>query len=177
MRNNLASAMFAVSMWQRIGAVLAVAWLAASPAWGAAPGAPAPPFALADDAGTTVSLAALRGRVVYVDFWASWCTPCRLSFPWMGEMQRKYGAQGFTVVAVNVDKRKEDAARFLALTPGAFTIVYDPSGAVPAAYDVKGMPTSYLVDRRGTIVSVDTGFRDDAKAGLEARIRAVVEAR
>lgn len=92
-------------------------------------------------------------------------------------MQRKYGERGLTVVAVNVDKKREDAAKFLALTPASFTVVYDPVGTVPTAYDVKGMPTSYLVDRTGRVVSVDTGFREDAKAEAEARIQAALERR
>ena len=92
-------------------------------------------------------------------------------------MQKKYGPQGFTIVAVNVDKKREDAAKFLALTPAAFTVVYDPVGTVPTAYDVKGMPTSYLVDRSGKVVFVEAGFRDDMKAGAEARIKAALEAR
>ncbi len=157
-------------------AAVAVA-LAAAPARAIAPGEAAPAFALPDGSGATVSLAKLEGRVVYVEFWASWCAPCRRSFPWMGEMQKKYGPQGFTIVAVNVDKKREDAAKFLALTPAAFTVVYDPVGTVPTAYDVKGMPTSYLVDRSGKVVFVEAGFRDDMKAGAEARIKAALEAR
>jgi cytochrome c biogenesis protein CcmG, thiol:disulfide interchange protein DsbE len=155
---------------------LAVGLLSAS-AWPAAPGDAAPPFALPDAGGATVALDKLKGRVVYVDFWASWCGPCRRSFPWMGEMQRRYGDQGLTIVAINVDKKREDAAKFLAHTPGAFTIVYDPAGGVPSAYDVKGMPTSYLVDRAGRVVAVDSGFHDEAKAAIEARIRAALDSR
>jgi thiol-disulfide isomerase/thioredoxin len=141
----------------------------------ASTGEPAPAFTLPEASGTPVALDKLKGKVVYVDFWASWCGPCRRSFPWMGEMQRKFGDQGFTVVAVNVDKKREDAAKFLAVTPGAFTIVYDPAGSVATAYDVKGMPSSYLVDRTGRIVAVDSGFRDDAKAAWEARIKSALD--
>lgn len=135
----------------------------------------APPLALPDAKGTTVSIADLKGKVVYVDFWASWCGPCRRSFPWMGEMQQKYGPKGLQIVAVNVDKKRADADRFLATTPGAFTVVFDPTGATPTAWDVKGMPTSYLVDRAGRIVNVDTGFHEASKAALEAKLRAAVE--
>ncbi len=156
---------------------LLAVWLLATCARAAQPGDAAPAFTLPEGDGKTVAIDQLRGRVVYVDFWASWCGPCRRSFPWMGEMQRKYGDGGLTVVAVNVDKKREDAAKFLAHTPGAFTIVYDPAGSVASSYDVKGMPTSYLVDRAGRIVAVDSGFRDDAKAGLEARIKAALDAR
>ena len=177
MRNNSASRVFATAMRRFVLTAAAAAALAAAPARAIAPGEAAPAFALPDGGGATVSLEKLKGRVVYVDFWASWCAPCRRSFPWMAEMQRKYGERGLTVVAVNVDKKREDAAKFLALTPASFTVVYDPVGTVPTAYDVKGMPTSYLVDRAGKVVSIDTGFRDDAKADVEARIQAALERR
>jgi thiol-disulfide isomerase/thioredoxin len=160
-----------------IRAVLVAACLTAGSALAAQPGEVAPAFALHDANGTAVALDQFKGRVVYVDFWASWCGPCRRSFPWMGEMQRKYGDGGLTVVAVNVDRKRDDAQKFLMHTPGAFTIVYDPAGSVASAYDVKGMPTSYLVDRAGRIVAVDSGFREDAKATLEARIKAALDAK
>lgn len=161
----------------------AVAMLAVALSLGAgtvealAPGEAAPSLALPDAQGATVALDALRGRVVVVDFWASWCGPCKRSFPWMSEMQRRYADQGLTIVAVNVDKRREDAAKFLALTPGAFTIVYDPTGASPTVWNVKGMPTSYLVDRGGRIVAIDAGFREESKDTLEARIKAALAAK
>jgi cytochrome c biogenesis protein CcmG, thiol:disulfide interchange protein DsbE len=142
-----------------------------------APGDPAPAFALATAAGETVALDKLKGRVVYVDFWASWCGPCRHSFPWMNELQQKYGPAGFTVVGVNVDKRRPDAERFLQQTPATFTIVYDAAGKTPEAYGVKGMPSSYLVDASGKIVAVESGFRDEQKGELEARIRTLVPSR
>lgn len=151
--------------------------LVASPLSATEVGQAAPAFTLPTAKGDAVALDKLRGKVVYVDFWASWCGPCRRSFPWMGEMQRKYGDGGLTVVAVNVDRKRDDAQKFLMHTPGAFTIVYDPAGSVASAYDVKGMPTSYLVDRAGRIVAVDSGFREDAKATLEARIKAALDAK
>jgi len=147
----------------------------ASHASAVAIGDPAPPLSLPDAKGATVSLASLKGKVVYVDFWASWCAPCRRSFPWMGEMQQKYGPKGFVVLAVNVDKKRSDADRFLAVTPGAFTIVFDPTGATPTAWDVKGMPTSFVVDRQGRVVNIDAGFRDDMKPALEAKLQAVLD--
>ena len=151
--------------------------VAAMSALAAAPGEPAPALSLPDPRGETVSLDKLRGKVVYVDFWASWCGPCKRSFPWMNELAERYGADGFTIVAVNVDKKRDDADRFLAQTPGRFTIVYDPSGASPAAWAVKGMPSSYLVDRSGRVALVEQGFRDEQKAGVENRIRELLAAR
>jgi len=138
-------------------------------------GSPAPPLSLPVAKVATVSLASRKGKVVYVDFWASWFAPCRRSFPWMGEMQQKYGPKGFVVLAVNVDKKRSDADRFLAVTPGAFTIVFDPTGATPTAWDVKGMPTSFVVDRQGRVVNIDAGFRDDMKPALEAKLQAVLD--
>jgi thiol-disulfide isomerase/thioredoxin len=151
--------------------------VAATSAVAAAPGSPAPPLLLSAASGGTVDIAQLRGSVVYVDFWASWCGPCKRSFPWMNEMNRKYADQGLAIVAVNVDRKREDAERFLKLTPAQFTVVYDAAGATPAAWQVKAMPTSYLVDRNGNIVLVESGFRDERKDEVEQRIRAALGVR
>jgi cytochrome c biogenesis protein CcmG/thiol:disulfide interchange protein DsbE len=137
-------------------------------------GQPAPALKLATATGESITLDALRGKVVYVDFWASWCGPCRRSFPWMNTMQQKYGPRGFTVVAVNVDKKRADAERFLANIPGNFTIVYDEAGVTPGAWGVKGMPSSYLVDQRGNVVFVERGFLDEQAAAVEERVQALL---
>ena len=159
-------------------ALLLLAALTLATAAGAAGvGDSAPALRLANAKGETVALEALRGQVVYVDFWASWCGPCKRSFPWMNELVQRYGDKGFTVVAVNVDKKAEDAERFLAQTPARFTVVYDPPGATPAAWAVKGIPSSYLVDRGGRIVMVEQGFRDEQKPAVEQRIRDLLAAR
>lgn len=150
--------------------------LAASPALAVEAGEPAPALSLVTAKGDAVALDKLRGKVVYVDFWASWCGPCRRSFPWMNEMQAKYGPRGFTIVGVNVDKKRTDAERFLAQIPATFTIVFDDSGATPTAWGVKGMPSSYLVDGAGKVVFVERGFTDEHKADIEQRIAALVAA-
>jgi thiol-disulfide isomerase/thioredoxin len=130
----------------------------------------APSFTLRS-ANATVSLDSLRGKVVMVDFWASWCVPCHQSFPWMAAMQKKYADQGLVIVAVNVDKKREAAAGFLADNPAPFTIVYDPAGKTAAAYHVAGMPTTILVGRDGKILTTHIGF-ETAKAGaFEALIQ------
>ena len=158
--------------------VLLVAALAfAATTQAATPGAAAPAFALPTAGGETVSLAPLRGRVVYVDFWASWCAPCRRSFPWMNALQARYGKDGLAIVGINVDKRREDAERFLRDTPASFTIAYDANGATPAAYDVKGMPSSYLIDRKGNVAAVEEGFHDESRDDVEAQIRALLAQR
>ena len=137
----------------------------------------APPFVLPMASGETISLEKLRGRVVYVDFWASWCGPCRRSFPWMNEMQQRYGDRDVTIVAINVDKRREDADRFLRQYPAKFAVVYDAAGVTPGAYDVKAMPSSYVIDRAGRIAVIEHGYRDESGSELDAKIRKIVEAR
>jgi cytochrome c biogenesis protein CcmG/thiol:disulfide interchange protein DsbE len=159
-----------------VAILLAAAFLAAPLAQAADAGQQAPAFALPTAKGDTIALDKLRGKVVYVDFWASWCGPCRRSFPWMNEMQQKYGPRGFTVVAINVDKKRSDAERFLVQNPANFTVVYDEAGSTPAAYGVKGMPSSYLIDARGNVTFVERGFLDESKAELESRVAALVAA-
>lgn len=120
--------------------------------------------------GSAVDLTKLRGRVVYVDFWASWCGPCKQSFPWMNDMHAKYASRGLIIVAVNVDTKVPDADRFLAAMPAQFTVVFDPKGQTPKLFDVKAMPSSYLIDGDGKVVHVHVGFRDADRAALEAAI-------
>jgi thiol-disulfide isomerase/thioredoxin len=159
-------------------AALAVAFaLAASAAFAAGIGDPAPAFVLRDAHGDTLSLDRLRGQVVYVDFWASWCGPCRRSFPWMNEMQRQYGGRGLAIVAINVDRNPADAARFLERNPAQFAVAYDQAGVTPLAYAVQDMPSSYLIDSRGKVVEVEHGFHDERKGALEQRIQGLLAAR
>ena len=154
---------------------LLVTVLAAAPAFAVRTGEPAPAVALATAAGDTVDLARLRGRVVYVDFWASWCTPCKRSFPWMNELEVRYRDSGLTIVAINVDKRREDALRFLRDVPARFTVVFDTEGKTPAAFDVKGMPSSYLIDREGRVAAIEEGFHDERATVIEQRIRVLLD--
>jgi len=133
-------------------------------------GKPAPAFQL-PTSDKTIKLADYRGKVVYVDFWASWCGPCRQSFPWMNEMQAKYGSQGLTVLAINVDQKREDALKFLADTPAKFTVAYDDKGVTPKAYSVKTMPSSMLIGADGVIKVIHRGFRADETQALEQQIR------
>ncbi|SFM64170.1 TlpA family protein disulfide reductase [Marinobacter zhejiangensis] len=135
----------------------------------------APQLELATDSGQ-VNLSDLRGKVVLLDFWASWCGPCRQSFPWMNDMQSKYQAQGLEVVAINLDQDAEAAADFLREIPADFTVAYDPDGVSPQAYGVMGMPSAYLIDREGRIHSQHIGFHNDRKDNYEADIQRLLEA-
>jgi thiol-disulfide isomerase/thioredoxin len=120
-------------------------------------------------------LEANGARLVWVDFWASWCAPCRRSFPWMNAMQQKYSADGFSVIAVNVDKDRALAEEFLAEYPAQFPIHYDPSGTLAQAYDVQAMPSSFLMDAQGNVLASHYGFRLADASEYEAKIRAALE--
>ena len=118
-----------------------------------------------------VDLNKLRGQVVYLDFWASWCTPCKKSFPWMNEMHNKYEKQGLKIVAVNLDKKRDVIDRFLKKMPAEFTVAYDPGGQLAKSYKLVGMPSSYLIDRNGELHETHVGFRKKDKDKLEANIQ------
>ena len=153
-------------------AVVAAAVLASAvtmPAHALAPGQAAPPFELG-----AVKLSAYQGKLVYLDFWASWCGPCRQSFPWMNAMQARYGAQGLQIVGVNVDAQQGDAIRFLATTPATFVVAFDPAGATPKSYGIKGMPSSVLIGADGKVLYEHSGFRPADQAELENRIKSAL---
>lgn len=150
------------------------AFVGAASAHAARVGERAPAFDLAMADGKPISLASLRGSVVYVDFWASWCVPCKRSFPWMNALNDRHRGERFAIVAINVDKRRPDAERFLRDVPATFPIVFDAAGTTPAAFDVKGMPSSYLIDRKGNVVAVEEGFHDERRDDVEAQIRTLL---
>ena len=122
----------------------------------------------ANDAAPSLDLAAYKGRVVVVDFWASWCTPCRRSIPWLNQMRAKYGDRGLVVIGVNVDKDGEDAARFLREVPIDFDVVYDRAGELAARYGVEGMPSTYVYSRDGVLVARHLGFQNAKRPEYEA---------
>jgi thiol-disulfide isomerase/thioredoxin len=130
-----------------------------------------PPSRAADPA---FDLAQYRGKVVYLDFWASWCKPCRHSFPWMNAMQQKYAADGLVIVAVNVDEQHADAEKFLKDTPAEFTVVYDAEGKLAEQYSIIGMPSSFIIGRDGQVLQRHQGFFDDSPAKYEAELRAIL---
>lgn len=149
--------------------------MAASHAFAQNVGQRAPSFEVPGASGA-VRLADMKGKVVYVDFWASWCAPCKQSFPWMNDMQAKYGPHGLQVVGVTVDKKREDAEKFLSSTPAKFLIAYDTTGKVAETYKPQGMPTSFLIGADGVVRAVHVGFRDGDKAALEREIQAALSA-
>jgi thiol-disulfide isomerase/thioredoxin len=131
-------------------------------------GASAPAFDLPSTSGN-LKLADLRGKWVYVDFWASWCGPCRQSFPWMNDVQAKF-ADKLRVVGINVDAKRADADAFLAQVPAKFSLAFDDKGQTPKDYKIKGMPTSVLIAPDGTVAWTHTGFKEGEAKELEARL-------
>ena len=133
-------------------------------------GQAAPDFELAGRTGR-LNLSDYKGKTVYLDFWASWCGPCKQSFPWMNEMQTRYAAQGLRVVGINVDQKTDDAKAFLKDTPASFDVAFDQSGKTPKVYAIKGMPTSVLIGPDGKVLSVHSGFKSEQRDELEQQIK------
>jgi cytochrome c biogenesis protein CcmG, thiol:disulfide interchange protein DsbE len=138
-------------------------------------GAPAPEFDIAGQTGK-LKLSDFKGQYVYLDFWASWCGPCRQSFPWMNSLHEKLGTKGLKVVAISVDKKQEDAKQFLAETPAKFIIGFDTAGETPRAYGVKGMPTSMLIGPDGKVLFTHVSFKESDKADVEQKITKALQA-
>ena len=136
--------------------------------------ASAPTFDLPTDR-NNILLAKLKGKVVYLDFWASWCGPCRKSFPWMEELQSRYRDDGLVVVAINLDKNKDKAEEFLRRFSSDFVVAFDPDGKIAEKYKVMGMPSTYLIDRNGQISFSHVGFRQSDTDKLETRVRKLLK--
>jgi len=121
-------------------------------------------------AGTPFGLDELNGKVVYLDFWASWCGPCRMSFPRLEQLRQELGSLGFEVLAINVDEFEADALKFLSEIPVTYPSLYDGGGTAPQQYGILGMPTAYLIDRQGQVRLVHQGFRKNDEVQLRAEI-------
>jgi len=124
----------------------------------------------AEDNAAQFDLADYRGKIVWLDFWASWCVPCRRSFPWLNQVLERYGDEGFIVVGVNVDKDPDLVREFLAETPADFPIIYDPTGKLATRFGVAGMPSSFLIGRDGQLITDHVGFKRHLTAEYEASI-------
>jgi thiol-disulfide isomerase/thioredoxin len=141
-----------------VSAAMAAALLLAAPAARAIDGKPAPDLALPDSKGATVRLSAYKGQVVLVDFWASWCPPCKASFPALDALSQEYELKGVVVLAINVDEKRHDADTFLNAYPHTMTVLFDPKGQSPQAFGVRGMPSSFIIDRVGNIRFTHMGY-------------------
>ncbi len=127
----------------------------------------APNFKLQNiETGKMEGLKKYRGRVVYLDFWASWCGPCRQSLPLLNGLRKELKRKGFEVVAVNLDENTDDAKAFLKQFPAEYPILIDAEGKVPEKYSLPGMPTSFLIDKQGRVQGIHTGFKPEDMKGI-----------
>src|SRR5438552_3749618 len=151
---------------------IASAWLAA-----------APPKSVPDDVslqtadGRTVQLAAYKGKVLLVDFWASWCAPCKRSFPALDAVYREFQPRGLDVLAVNLDEQRRNADLFLSEHPHRMTVLFDPASTSPIAFEVKGMPSSFLIDKTGEIRFRHMGYSENIDATYRREIAQLLEER
>lgn len=134
----------------------------------------APDFGLPDAAGQTVSLSDFEGQVVLINFWASWCGPCREEMPLLNALHERYEPMGFTMLGVNVEEDSTAADRFLNGTPVSFPILYDRENAVSQLYDVIAMPSTVIVDRQGQIRYIHHGYEAGNEHEYQDQIRTLI---
>lgn len=121
-----------------------------------------------------LNLSDYHGKVVYLDFWASWCKPCQKSFPWMNGLVNKYPADKFVVVTVNLDSDSADMERFLAQLPAKFAVFHDAKGTLAERFQLPGMPTSFLIDAKGQVKHRHIGWFRNKIPEYEAEIDALL---
>jgi peroxiredoxin len=166
-----------LSMNARLRSLAAIALLSAAlatPIGALQPGDRAPDFSAPGISGGSVSLAAYKGKVVYLDFWASWCGPCAQSLPALDQLRKEFKPEDFQVVAVNVDRQPSLAKAFLKKRPVGYPSALDPAGGLPAKFGVDSMPTSFLIDRSGVVRHVQRGFRPSDVEPLREKIQKLV---
>jgi len=115
-------------------------------------------------------LSEYQNKVVYLDFWASWCAPCRQSFPWLNKMQAKYRDKGLVIIAVNLDRDVNKAYQFTEAFPASFLLYSDPKGILAQQYKITAMPSSYLFSAHGELADKHLGFKTSDVSRYEANI-------
>ena len=145
-------------MQNRIAGIVA-ALVIAMPAVASDPTGPAPQFVLPAKGGSQLNLAQYKGQVVMINFWASWCGPCRQEMPLLEDIYKKYNKLGFTLIGVNVEPDSKAADDWLKQTPVSFPILYDKESKVSKLYDVSGMPSTVIIDRKGNLRVLHHGYK------------------
>ena len=134
----------------------------------------APAAASAADGDGTLDLSRYRGKVVYVDFWASWCVPCRQAFGFLEALRMRYEPKDLVIITINVDRDHKAAENFLRVVGGGLPVVYDPKGAIAARFGVAAMPTSFVIDRAGHQRFVHRGYFDSHDGEYDRHVAALV---
>lgn len=122
----------------------------------------------------TISLSNYKGKVVYLDFWASWCGPCRKAFPLIDKLQKQYKNDGFVVLAINEDSDEKSAKLFLLENKVSFTAAFDKGGNAASLYQLRGMPSSFLIDKKGVVKAAYVGFNEHKMKAIKAQVHALV---
>lgn len=147
-----------LNSWIKHAVISCAAVLLAGSAYAANP-TPAPDFTLKDSKGDNVRLAEQHGQVVMLNFWASWCGPCRQEMPLLDGISKKYSKMGFVLYGINVEQDNKDAKKMLQDLGVSFPILYDPESKLSVLYSVDAMPTSVMIDKKGQIRYVDRGYK------------------
>jgi peroxiredoxin len=159
----------------RAFSVFALTTLVASLAWAATVSGPAPVFTLQSNKGQQVALAQLKGKVVMVNFWATWCVPCRQEMPHLQALYEKYNGLGFELLAVNVEKNNAEGARkWLEETPVTFPVLFDPENQVTKLYKVQTMPSTVIIGRNGTMRFIHQGYKPGYEGEYQTEVRALL---
>lgn len=164
MKRVLASAALAALAVVTAGAFAAVA-----------PKAPAPDFTLKSSEGRNLRLAEQRGTVVLVNFWATWCGPCKQEMPHLNRLYGKYRSSGFTLLGVNVDEDPKLAMSLATKMGLQFPLLFDADKTVSKLYDLNSMPATVLIDRDGRVRYLHRGYRDGLEQAYESQIRELVK--
>ena len=161
-----------LTLWLRATAMAAT--LAVSSLVGAS-SALAPSFTLPSRSGDMVSLDKLKGQVVMLNFWASWCGPCRQEMPLLDQMHKRYSSLGFTMIGVNVEANTSDAEKWLSQTPVTFPVLFDKENKVSKLYDVNAMPSTVFIDRKGNVRYLHRGYKPGDEGAYLNQIRALLK--
>ena len=161
-------------MKNRIIAFVATALIASLPALAGDASGPAPQFTLGAKGGSTVSLAQYKGQVVMLNFWASWCGPCRQEMPLLESIYKQYKKSGFTLIGVNVEPDSKAADKWLEQTPVTFPVIYDKESTVSKSYDVSGIPSTVIIDRKGNIRVLHRGYKPGDESEYLDSIRKLI---
>jgi thiol-disulfide isomerase/thioredoxin len=135
----------------------------------------APSFALPSRSGDMVSLDKLKGQVIMLNFWASWCGPCRQEMPLLDQMHKRYSSLGFTLLGVNVEANTQDAEKWLTQTPVTFPVLFDKENKVSKLYDVNAMPSTVFIDRKGNVRYLHRGYKPGDEGAYLNQIRALLK--
>ena len=158
--------------------IILLVTLAATESWAVQLNNKAPEFTLNDVSGRSVSLNSLKGKVVYINFWASWCGPCQKEFPQLESLAKKYADSGLTILAINQDKKRTSMQEFLgkfSVTPSNMIILTDPNSSVISQYGPRAMPTSYVIDKEGVVRYIHFGFGESDPSKWIKEIDALIK--